>query len=303
MIRAIAAAFIALLLFGPDAGHALSAPEASALVSHNVRVGPTDREYLLYRPANATGPIPLVIALHGGGGNARTMVPRWIDTARREGFAVAFPSGVGRMENMGAWNADGCCGFAMTSNSEDVAFIGAVIDDLTAQGIDPKRVYVTGLSNGGMLSHRVGIALSPRIAAVAVVSGAMFGGEAQPSTPLPVLIIHGEKDDIVPFNGGTSPMALVARSQSRPFLPVSRAVDFWRQADGCPVAPSVKVQGDVTVETSTCRDGSEVVFYRLASGGHTWPGPVVASGGLERARYDAIDATQIIWRFFAAHSR
>jgi len=302
-MKAIAAAVIATLLLGAGAAQAQSAPEASAVVSHSVRVGAANREYLLYRPANATGPVPLVIALHGGGGNARTMVPRWIETARREGFAVAFPNGVGRMGNMGTWNAGGCCGFAMTSNSDDLAFIGAVIDDLTAQGIDPKRVYVTGLSNGGMLSHRIGIGLSSRIAAVAVVSGAMFGGEAQPSRPLPILIMHGEKDDIVPFNGGNSPMSLVARSQSQSFLPVSRAVDFWRRADGCAGAPSVEVQGDVTVETSACRDGSEVVFYRLASAGHTWPGPVVASGGLERARYDAIDATQVIWRFFSGHSR
>jgi len=300
---AILAALVAILP-GGTAAQAQEASAPPAVVSHSVRVGTADRSYLLATPANPSGPVPLVIALHGGGGNARTMVPRWIGTAQREGFAVAFPDGLGRMPNAGTWNAGGCCGFAMTSGTDDVAFIAALIDDIArTQNIDPKRIYVTGLSNGGMLSHRIGIALAPRIAAIAVVSGAMFGGEPQPTTAVPVLIMHGERDDIVPFAGGQSPMQLVARSQSRPFQPVQYDVDFWRRADGCSTPPTMKTEGDVTTETSSCRDGSEVVFYRLASAGHTWPGPAAATGGLERARYDAIDATQVIWRFFSSHSR
>lgn len=294
--------FIVALALGATAAEARQA--APAPTSHSIRVGTAERSYLLSMPANATGPVPLVIALHGGGGNARTMVARWQATAQREGFAVAYPDGLGRMPNAGTWNAGGCCGFAMTSRTDDVAFIGAMIDDIArSEAIDPKRIYVTGLSNGGMLSHTIGVALTPRIAAIAVVSGAMFGGEPQPATSLPVLIMHGERDDIVPFTGGQSPMQLVARSQSRPFEPVSYALDFWRRADGCSAEPAVQTEGDVTVETSECRDGSEVVFYRLASAGHTWPGPAIATGGLERARYDQIDATEVIWRFFASHSR
>ncbi|PZR30308.1 PHB depolymerase family esterase, partial [Caulobacter segnis] len=243
--------------------------------ARSVSVGGVARDYLLDTPVKASGPVPLVIALHGGGGNAKTMTPRWLETARREGFAVAFPSGVGRSSNMGTWNAGGCCGFAMASDSDDVAFIGAMIDDIARDHrIDPKRIYVTGLSNGGMLTYRIGEALAPRVAAIAVVSGAMFGGETPPTTPVPALIMHGEQDDIVPFKGGTSPMALVARSQTRPFREVAYAVDFWRRADGCADKPSVEPKGDVTVETyDQCARGGEVVFYRLKSAGHTWPGP------------------------------
>jgi len=281
------------------------AREEAAPAARSIRVGGVERDYLLDMPSRASGPVPLVIALHGGGGNARTMTPRWLDTARREGFAVAFPNGLGRNANMGTWNAGGCCGFAMTSDSDDVAFIEAMIDDITRDHrVDPSRVYVTGLSNGGMLTYRLGAALTSRIAAIAVVSGAMFGGETPPTTPIPVLIMHGEQDDIVPFKGGTSPMALVARSQSRPFREVAYAVDFWRRADGCAETPVIEPRGDVTVETyARCVKGGEVVFYRLKSAGHTWPGPARAVGGLERAHYDQIDATQVIWRFFSRHAR
>jgi polyhydroxybutyrate depolymerase len=298
----IAAAFAAVVAL---AGSGAWAQSAEAPMAQSVQVGGASREYLLVAPTAIERPVPLVIALHGGGGNAKTMTPRWLDTARREGFAVAFPSGAGRSANMGTWNAEGCCGYAMTSGSDDIAFIAAMIDDISrTHRIDPARIYVTGLSNGGMLTYRIGAALAPRIAAIAVVSGAMFGGEPAPSTPLPVLIMHGAQDDIVPFKGGTSPMALVARSQSRPFREVSYAVDFWRRADGCAEPPSVEVQGDVTVESyGKCLKGGEVVFYRLNSAGHTWPGPVAANGGLERAHYDQIDATEVIWRFFSRHAR
>lgn len=302
-MKAIVSSLLAaiLLLGAAEAG----ARQAQLPVSATVQVDGAGRTYLLAAPSDMGSAVPLVIALHGGGGNAQTMVPRWIETARREGFAVAFPQGVGRTANAGTWNVGGCCGFAMTSETDDVAFIEAVIDDVSrSHRIDPRRIYVTGLSNGGMLSHRIGIALAPRVAAIAVVSGAMFGGEAKPESPVSVLIMHGERDDIVPFNGGQSPMQLVARSQSQSFRPVRYDVDFWRQADGCASAPVVQTRGDVTIETSAgCSAGSEVVFYRLASAGHTWPGPVVPEAGLERARYEEIDATEVIWRFFSRHIR
>lgn len=299
ILAAMIAAMLALGAAPAQAGNE-SAPAARSISLNGVA-----RDYLLDAPTRASGPVPLVIALHGGGGNAKTMTPRWLDTARREGFAVAFPSGVGRSANMGTWNAGGCCGFAMTSDSDDIAFISAMIDDIARDHrIDLTRVYVTGLSNGGMLAYRIGAALAPRIAGIAVVSGAMFGGETPPTTPVPVLIMHGEQDDIVPFKGGTSPMALVARSQARPFREVAYAVDFWRRADGCADKPSIEPKGDVTIETyGQCAKGGEVVFYRLKSAGHTWPGPAPAVGGLERARYDQVDATEVIWRFFSRHAR
>lgn len=301
-MRLFALAAIGLwLAVAPAAG----AQSESGVAEQSIRVGAATRIFLVANIDTASAPRALVIALHGGGGNARTMIPRWLDTAHREGFAVAFPDGVGRMERMGTWNAGGCCGHAMTSRSDDIAFISVLIDELVrTQNVDPRRVYVTGLSNGGMLAHRVGVELSDKVAAIAVVAGAMFGGEQAPATPLPVLIMHGERDEIVPFAGGESPMRLVAHSQGQPFRPVSYAVDFWRRADACSPEATTTTSGGVTVETfASCRDGAEVVFYRLASAGHTWPGAAVSSVAIERTPYTEIDASEVIWDFFERHSR
>lgn len=270
--------------------------------------GAATRDYLLLDARRDKAPAPLVIALHGGGGNGKTMVPRWADKARAEGIVVAFPDGVGRDGRMATWNAGGCCGQAMATKSDDVGFIGALIDELVRSGVaDPKRVYVTGMSNGGMLTHKVAIALSGKIAAAAVVAGAMFGDEAAPAGPVPVLIMHGVKDQIVPYAGGPSPVGFVASAQSRDFQAVEKTVAFWVKADGCATPSKTSPAGEVqTQDWSSCSAGSEVLFYRLASATHTWPGakaPAGASRILEMTPYDAIDATDAAWTFFKRHVR
>lgn len=286
-------------------GDRLSKPSDAA--SQHLTVKGVERDYILLDARPGRGPAPLVIALHGGGGNGSTMVPRWKATAEREGLVVAFPEGLGRNARMGTWNAGGCCGFAMNENSDDVGFIGALIDRLVAEGIaDPARIYVTGMSNGGMLTHKVAIAFPGKIAGAAVIAGAMFGDEPLPSGPVPMMIMHGERDQVVGFAGGTSPMELVARSQDRPFLPVRSTVDFWVKADAC---RSVRTQGkpgqdEVVIEThDQCRNGSEVVFYRLKSATHTWPGSTNTMRALEVTPYLAIDATETAWSFFKRHVR
>ena len=270
--------------------------------------GGSTRDYLLLDARRDKTPAPLVIALHGGGGNGKTMVPRWADKARAEGIVVAFPDGVGRDGRMATWNAGGCCGQAMATKSDDVGFIGALIDELVRSGVaDPKRVYVTGMSNGGMLTHKVAIALSGKIAAAAVVAGAMFGDEAAPAGPVPVMIMHGVKDQIVPYAGGPSPVGFVASAQSRDFQAVEKTVAFWVKADGCATPSKASPAGEVqTQDWSSCSAGSEVLFYRLASATHTWPGakaPAGASRILEMTPYDAIDATDAAWTFFKRHVR
>lgn len=266
------------------------------------------RTYLLLDARRDTSPAPLVIALHGGGGNGKTMVPRWADKARAEGIVAVFPDGIGRDGRMATWNAGGCCGQAMATKSDDVGFVGALIDDLVRSGVaDPKRVYVTGMSNGGMLTHKVAIALSGKVAAVAVVAGAMFGDEAPPAAPVPVMVMHGVKDQIVPYTGGPSPVGFVASAQARDFQPVEKTVAFWVKADGCTGGPKASPAGEVQMQDWTgCGGGAEVLFYRLASATHTWPGAKVPAGAtrmLEMTPYDAIDATDAAWAFFKRHVR
>ncbi|WP_430912518.1 alpha/beta hydrolase family esterase [Methylobacterium sp. sgz302541] len=273
-------------------------------VAKTLSVGGLERSYLLLDHRRGTGPAPLVIVLHGGGGSPETMIPRWEARARASGLVVAAPKGIGRNDRMGTWNAGGCCGEAVARGVDDVGFVAAVIDDVARQvPIDGRRVYVAGFSNGGMLTHRVAIALGDRIAAAAVVSGALFGNEPAPRAPVPMLIMHGEQDPVVGFEGGMSGTGFVARAQTLRFEPVRHAVDFWRAANGCARPASVTRQPGLTTETGTgCRGNADVVFLDLPQGGHGWPGSGgrLAGGAAGTA---PIDATDTIWTFFKAHAR
>lgn len=266
--------------------------------------GGLERSYQLLDAHRGTAPVPLVIVLHGGGGNGATMIARWAMQAKAAGIVVAAPNGIGRRDGMGTWNASGCCGEAMSRGADDVGFVGAVIDDVAKRAnIDRARIYVTGFSNGGMLTHRVAIAFGNRIAAAAVVSGALFGNEARATAPVPILIMHGEKDMVVDFNGGVSPTGFVARAQSKPFLPVRQTVSFWRDTNGCAAAPAIERERDVTIERSRgCRNGADVQFYDLPQGEHAWPGSP-GLGGSDNADRGSLDATATIWAFFQAHAR
>lgn len=281
---------------------ALSEP----LQQQTIQIGGLARSYTLLGPPQREHPAPLVIVLHGGGGSPESMIPRWSEQARRSGLIVAAPKGLGRNDRMGTWNASGCCGEAAARGVDDVAFIAAVIDDVSRrQSVDPRKIYVTGFSNGGMLTHRVAIALGDKIAAAAVVSGALFGNEATPRTPVPMLIMHGEQDPVVAFGGGMSPRRFVAQAQNLPFLPVKASVDFWRAANGCSRAPIISSRPSAKIETSAgCRSDADVVFYDLPEGGHDWPG---AQGGRAHGRRSEgssdLDATAIIWEFFQRHPR
>lgn len=272
---------------------------------HVVKVAGASRTYLRLDGASGTVAAPLVIVLHGGGGTGASMLPRWEAKAKTEKFIVAAPNGVGRSDRVGTWNAGGCCGYAMTSNSDDVRFVEAMIADIKlARPIDMNRIYVAGMSNGGMMAYKLGVALGDRLAGIAIVAGAMFGEEVTPTAALPVLIMHGLKDPNVAYNGGTSANTLIAKQQTKPFKPVSYAVQFWVNADGCGATPTIVTKGDVTTERyGNCRANGEVLHYKLASAGHTWPGTAVGSVALERERYDEISATDLIWDFFRAHAK
>jgi len=292
-------------------------PAAVGVAEQKLQFGGMERSYSLLAPQRGHGPAPLVIVLHGGGGSPDTMITRWSEQARTSGLIVVAPKGIGRNDRMGTWNASGCCGEAVTRGVDDVAFIAAVIDDVSRQrSVDPRRIYVTGFSNGGMLTHRVAIALGDKIAAAAVVSGALFGNETPPRTPVPMLIMHGEQDLVVAFGGGISPTGFVARAQTLPFLPVRSSVDFWRSANGCSRPPVVSVLNpSATEETSTgCRANADVVFYDLPQGDHSWPGtPGRGSDGRvrfgtgsirnETASASTLNATALIWDFFQRHPR
>ena len=200
---------------------------------HTLVVGAQVRSYLLHVPLAARttsgssghgGGWPLVIALHGGGGNATQFEQdSGLDAlADREGFAVAYPFGTGRLQDrLLTWNAGHCCGQAQDRQVDDVAFVAAIIGELVrSAGVDRRRVYVVGHSNGGMLAHRIGEALPDRVAAIVSVAGAYVPGvpvEGSGVLPraVPVLHIHSVDDPRAPYAGG-APVSLHDPTRAAP---------------------------------------------------------------------------------------
>lgn len=174
---------------------------------------PTGRQTLMYQGIERSyvvrlpGPglaadrrLPLVLVLHGGAGDAATIeaATGFTDKARLEKFIVVYPEGSGRFgHKLLTWNAGHCCGHAMENKVDDTGFIRALIDRLTAEyPVDPRRIYATGISNGGMMTHRLGIELPDRIAAIAPVAAAVFGDERKPANPVSALMINGRLDTV-----------------------------------------------------------------------------------------------------------
>jgi polyhydroxybutyrate depolymerase len=285
---------------------------AAADVEHSLRHQDQVRSYLLHLPetaepggskADRSERLPLVMVLHGGGGNAANAarMSGMSAIADRENFLVVYPNGSGRLRRaMLTWNAGNCCGKALDDQVDDVGFLNAVIDDVAQRHrIDPRRVYVTGLSNGGMMAYRLGCETPDRFAAIAPVAGAM-NVECRPSVPLSVIAFHGTADEHVPYAGG-APTTSVDR-HPRVDTPVQETIAFWTKFNACR-ASSTETVAEVRTDTMTnCTDGTEVQLNTLKDFGHAWPG-----GEKGSRRGDdptaSINASEVMWKFFERHSR
>jgi polyhydroxybutyrate depolymerase len=281
--------------------------------SSSILSGGLERTYTIHIASSydKAKPTPLLIVLHGGGGTGQGMnkLTNFNDIADRKNFIVVYPDG---FENH--WN-DGRgveVYRAQNQNVDDVGFISALIDKLSQEfNIDAKRVYVTGISNGAMMSHRLGSELSQKVAAIAPVAGNIPVNMAwiwAPSRPVSVLIINGTEDPLVPWAGGEVHLGPLELGM---VLPVADTIKFWVTHNKCTASPQVTQLPDkdpsdgttVRVETyGGCQDSVAVVLYAVEGGGHTWP------GGLQYASKSRIgktsrdfDASEVIWQFFQEH--
>ncbi|HUO35256.1 MAG TPA: PHB depolymerase family esterase [Candidatus Acidoferrum sp.] len=263
------------------------------------------RTYFVHTPPgyNGTKPLPLVVVLHGGGGNAEgaEKISGMSPIADRENFLAAYPNGTGLLENrLLTWNVGVCCGYAMKHRVDDVAFLRGLLDKLGHDySVDRKRIYVTGMSNGGMMTYYAACELSDRIAAISPVAGAL-DNPCHPTNPVSVIIFHGTKDEFVPFNGGVGPRQLGGPRDDKP---VSYAVDFWVRKDGCNPAPKRTETRDLRTDVySGCKDGTTVILNAVLGQDHAWP------GGNQMLRMlpppnPNVHASEMMWEFFAAHPK
>ncbi len=265
------------------------------------------RAYVLHLPPSYVGSsgVPLVVCLHGGGGDMNFAIKMTGLNAKAdsEGFAVVYPNGTGRLRrHFLTWNAFDCCGWARGKQIDDVGFIRALLARLEGElKIDAQRIYLVGFSNGAMMSYRLASELSDKFAAFAAVAGSMSGKEREPDNPVSALIIHGRQDRHVPYDGGTGKLAKWGFPVNP--RPVSYAVDFWVKADCCSPVPLVRQEGSVTCKTySGGKDGCEVRLYAIEGARHAWPGGKRA-WLLADCPSQALGATDRCWEFFARHSK
>jgi polyhydroxybutyrate depolymerase len=258
-------------------------------LSARVRVGTSQHWSFTWHlpPGPSTEPRPLLIALHGRNLTVEEFrrITHFDAVADRHGFVLVYPEGYQRSWNDGRGNTP-----AEQEGVDDSAFIRALIDRLAEQvGIDPARVAVTGLSNGGVMCHRLGLELSDRIASIAPVAGLMpvALSDMMPDHAVSVLLIQGDRDISMPITGGRAHgrarILLVlggVRTRAGPVLSLDATIARWREINGCTDEthrdPLPASGGDPTsVERIVYpggREATEVECWIVHGGGHTWPG-------------------------------
>lgn len=255
-------------------------------------------------------PAPVVIMLHGGGGNADNAIRMsgFNQIAAREGAMAVYPEGTsGRLGlPLLTWNAGHCCAAAMENRVDDVGFIEAVIDTLVASGrADVSRIYVTGMSNGAMMAHRLGRELSTKIAAIAPVVGAVFGDEAPPAAAVPAFVVVGADDTVVPADGGPLQLRGLLGNRSAADHDVAPAIEqavYWARHNGCGEPRRTSTSAAETTTWAPCRSGAPVVFHRVLDNGHAWPGGEPGRPGAPPPT-TAFDASAEMWAFFTTVQR
>jgi polyhydroxybutyrate depolymerase len=278
-------------------------------------VGPNRRAFRLVVPScidrEPDTPRPLVLVLHPGRthGLQIEQLTGFSALAEREGFLVAYPDGSGNDSRNLTWNAGLCCGQALEREAEDTRFLHELIDKLPRWvPLDVERVYVCGLSNGGMMAQRLAIESPGLLAAVASVAGPLMTEAAAIPEPLPFWYCHGTADPMISFDGGPGPNAI----QALAYRSVAETLAAWLAVNQS--QPPVRTElpaaaDDITRCTIDQRaapasgGGAETIFVTIENGGHTWPGHPPPSGSPAGHCTQAFDATAAIWTFFQRHER
>ncbi|MBT3784048.1 hypothetical protein HOF92_03660 [bacterium] len=291
-----------------------------------------NRKYLVHVPESyhKDRAIPVVLALHGGGGNARgfRFSSGLDETSERYGFLSVYPSGTGRkilrLELL-TWNAGGCCGEAKKNQVDDVGFISMVLDDLERRfSIDKDRVFATGMSNGAQMSYRLACELSSRITAIAPVASQMVFNSCQLKEPVPTIHFHGKRDRAALWGGGQCgglwqeffklnfPRLPIRKNGRWDCDPVPISFSSWNEFNGLEnvSAKTILQRGKTTCE-SYRNETAHNVLCVTNDAGHTWPGgngsPACKRPQSRRCKQlekllgkttHDVSASELMWKFF-----
>jgi polyhydroxybutyrate depolymerase len=294
-----------------------------------VEINEKSRLYQVYRPANMRDGAPAVLVLHGGSQSMRKIFREnagatlaWIDIAEREGLVLIAPNGVSRRNGDPLGDSQSWNDLRSDTNAvkvDDVTFLRRVIlDETRTLKLDPKRIYVTGASNGGMMTFRMLIEAPELFAGGAAFIANLPAGTQtlpRPQRPAPIMIVNGTKDPLVKWEGG-----LVARDESRGVTAsTAETVAWWVKANGA--APQVTRREtlpdinrndgcQITLDVYDAdRGGAPVWLYTANGGGHTMPSirydisdSLIVRRLIGTACKDA-EGAELAWRFFVTQSR
>jgi polyhydroxybutyrate depolymerase len=272
--------------------------------SGTLQFGGLTRTYKVHVPPGA--PVGLVLNLHGGAatGAGQEGLTDFDAVADTTNLLVVYPDGYDK-----SWADGRGASPAARRHVDDLGFLVALVGKLANDfGVAPGHVFSTGMSNGGFMSNRLACDRADLFAAIAPVAGTLgVGVPCNPSRPVSVMQVHGTDDRLVPFNGGV----VHGRGGISHSVSATSMVDKWRSVDGCQGDWSTQELPDVGDGTlvhrfaaSACADSTEVIFYKIDNGGHTWPGakqylPEAIIGATTRA----FDASEVIAQFFLTHAR
>lgn len=237
---------------------------------------------------------PLVVNYHGLNSEAakQQRYTQMDNVADKEGFIVLYPQSYHK-----GWNAG--IGFrTYTKGPDDIGYLNKLLDTVESKySINKNRIYTVGVSMGGSFNYRIASEMSNRIAAVASVSGLMSDSTliyCNPVRNIPVLHFHGTRDHLMNYSG------------MRQAFGAEEVVKLWALKNQCGYpTDTIHIPNLVKSDRSTvslikysnCANGSEVWFYKIKNGGHTWPGSAKAFKFLGIKNKD-IDGSEAVWQFF-----
>ncbi len=246
-----------------------------------------DREYVLYIPKSysAASPVPLMLNFHGYGGSASEFMQEadMRSLSEDSGFILAYPQG-SCLDGSPHWNA--CPPSSDNkSNTDDFGFVEKIITQVSSEySIDMKRIYASGYSNGGMMAFGLANYKSNLIAAIASVSGTMLDCNGATSHPMPVILLHGTSDYIIPYHGNNS------------YASIDSILNYWinfNNTNRTPITNS-EVSNNITIEYSLYDQGENDVSienYKYIGGEHVW----------FNTKYQGENASKLIWNFVSRY--
>ncbi len=313
-----------MLVMAAGAKPARAQEPEDGLEARTVQVGALERHYLEHKPDTVAPGAPVVILLHGGGGSMTKLFERrrrptrqWLELSRREGFLLLAPNGTSNQTgaptgDRQAWNDLRPDKRRDAAEVDDVAFIAALIDEAARRhGIDRTRIYVTGASNGGMMTYRLLIERPDLFAAgVAFIATLPESTVPEPPRPTPIMIVNGTKDPLVLYEGGP-----VARNRGQ-MRSSDATVAYWVAANRAGPGESVSLpdrnaeDGCRLIETRypATEGGAEVLFIKMEGGGHVMPSTQMTRLGPLASRIlgppcAEADGAELAWAFMRRHRR